>query len=113
MDKVEEARKLLRSVGMPKAQQADICCYVLLAMADIKPDISWNEAKNDWIRIHDIIRFANTFYGTTYAENSGLKPKRVYKQFGKIKNVVADVMENQRFCGRKEIEKSRFYQSRY
>ena len=70
MDKVEEARKLLRSVGMPKAQQADICCYVLLAMADIKPDISWNEAKNDWIRIHDIIRFANTFYGTTYAENS-------------------------------------------
>ncbi len=28
------------------------------------------------------------------AENSGLKPKRVYKQFEKIKNVVADVMEN-------------------
>ena len=33
------------------------------------------------------------------AENSGLKPKRVYKQFGKIKNVVADVMENQRLYG--------------
>lgn len=32
-------------------------------------------------------------------ENSGLKPKRVYKQFGKIKNVVADVMENQRLYG--------------
>lgn len=30
------------------------------------------------------------------AENNGLKPKRVYKQFGRIKNVVADVMENQR-----------------
>lgn len=27
------------------------------------------------------------------AENSGIKPKRVYKQFGKIKSVVADVME--------------------
>ena len=33
------------------------------------------------------------------AENSGIKPKRVYKQFGRIKNVVADVMENQRIYG--------------
>lgn len=29
------------------------------------------------------------------ADNNGIKPKRVYKQFGKIKNVVADVMEVQ------------------
>lgn len=27
-------------------------------------------SKNDWIRIHDMIQFANTFYGTNYAENS-------------------------------------------
>ena len=27
------------------------------------------------------------------AENSRIKPKRVYRQFGKIKNIVADVME--------------------
>lgn len=70
MDKIEESREFLKMVGMPKAQQADICCYVLLAMADIKPDMSWKEASNEWIRIHDIIRFSNTFYGTTYAENS-------------------------------------------
>lgn len=70
MDKIQEARRFLQTVGMPKAQQADICCYVLLAMAGIKPDMSWNEAKNEWIRIHDIIQFANTYYGTTYAENS-------------------------------------------
>lgn len=35
MGKVEEAREFLKMVGMPKAQQADICCYVLLAMAEI------------------------------------------------------------------------------
>ena len=70
MDKIQEARRFLQTVGMPKAQQADICCYVLLAMAGIKPNMSWNEAKNEWIRIHDIIQFANTHYGTTYAENS-------------------------------------------
>ena len=70
MDKIEEARGFLINVGMPKAQQADICCYVLLAMAGVKPDMAWNEATNEWIRIHDIIQFSNTYYGTTYAENS-------------------------------------------
>lgn len=70
MGKVGEAREFLESVGMPKAQQADICCYVLLAMADVKPETPWSEATNDWIRIHDIIQFSNHFYGTTYAENS-------------------------------------------
>ena len=33
------------------------------------------------------------------ADNNGVKPKRVYKQFGKIKNVVADVMDEQRLLG--------------
>ena len=70
MDKIEEAREILKFVGMPKAQQADICCYVLLAMAGIKPDMSWRNATNDWIRIHDIIQFTNANYGSTYAENS-------------------------------------------
>ena len=68
--KIEETREFLQTIGMPKAQQADICCYVILAMAGIKPDMSWSEATNDWIRIHDIIQFVNTFYGMSYAENS-------------------------------------------
>ena len=70
MDKIEETRDFLDRIGMPKAQQADICCYVILAMAGIKPDMQWKEATNEWIRIHDIIQFANSYYGTTYAENS-------------------------------------------
>lgn len=70
MDKVEEAREFLRMIGMPKAQQADLCCYVILAMADIKSDMSWDEATNDWKRIHDIIQFTKNSYGVTYAENS-------------------------------------------
>lgn len=70
MNKIDEAREFLNVLGMPKAQQADICCYVLLAMAGIKPDTTWSDAGNEWIRIHDIIQFANTYYGSTYAENS-------------------------------------------
>ncbi len=70
MDKIDEAREILKMLGMPKEQQADICCYVLLAMAGIKQDTAWVNAGNEWIRIHDIIQFANTYYGSTYAENS-------------------------------------------
>lgn len=33
------------------------------------------------------------------ADNNGIKLKRVYKQFGKIKSVVADVMDEQRLLG--------------
>lgn len=69
-DKVEEAREFLKTIGMSKAQQTDLCCYVILAMAGIKPDMSWSEATNEWIRIHDMIQFVNTFYGVSYAENS-------------------------------------------
>ncbi len=68
--KIEETREFLQTIGMPKAQQADICCYVILAMAGIKPYMSWSEATNKWIRIHDIIQFVNIFYDMSYAENS-------------------------------------------
>lgn len=68
--KIEETREFLQMIGMPKAQQADICCYVILAMAGVKPDMSWSETTNEWIRIHDIIQFVNAFYGMSYAENS-------------------------------------------
>ena len=68
--KIEETREFLQMIGMPKAQQADICCYVILAMAGVKPDMSWSETTNEWIRIHDIIQFVNIFYDMSYAENS-------------------------------------------
>lgn len=71
MDKrIEEARTFLEIIGMPKAQQSDLCCYVILAMAGIKPDTPWSQATNEWIGIHDIIQFVNKFYEVNYAENS-------------------------------------------
>ena len=42
----------------------------LLAMADLNEAATWNSAKNDWIRIHDIITFIKDNYGIAYAENS-------------------------------------------
>lgn len=70
MSKIDEARMFLQLIGMPGAQQTDLCCYVILAMAGLRQDMLWNEATNEWLRIHDIIQFVNKYYGCTYAENS-------------------------------------------
>lgn len=70
MTKLDEAKKFLLDIGMPKEQQADICGLTLLALANITEDLPWSESTNEWVRIHDIISFCNTKYGTTYAENS-------------------------------------------
>lgn len=70
MSKIDDVRELLIRIGMPKAQQGDLCCLSILAMANIKSGSAWKSATNEWIRIHDIIAFVNKYYGTNYAENS-------------------------------------------
>lgn len=70
MSKINEARDFLNMIGMPEKQQADICVYTLLAMANIKEQNKWEEATNEWVRIHDIIQFTKENYGVSYAENS-------------------------------------------
>lgn len=70
MSKIEEARTILKELNVPNKQQSDLCCYVLLAMADIKETDDWNNATNNWIRIHDVLSFTKTVYNISYAENS-------------------------------------------
>lgn len=68
--KINDVREFLKAVGMPTAQQTDLCCYVILALSDIKPADNWIQATNEWHRIHDIIGFTGQNYGVIYAENS-------------------------------------------
>ncbi|MDR2528438.1 MAG: hypothetical protein LBD04_05415 [Synergistaceae bacterium] len=70
MAKKEEAREILSSLKMPETQQSDICCYSLLAMAGITEASGWPIATNEWLRIHDVMRFIETAYEVRYAENS-------------------------------------------
>lgn len=70
MSKLEDARKILSALQVPVKQQSDMCCYVLLAMAGIRNRSRWDSAKNEWIRIHDVIAFTRDNYGVSYAENS-------------------------------------------
>ena len=59
MDHMTETRELLAALGLPRQQQSDICVLTILGMANIKPETPWSEATNEWLRIHDIIQFAN------------------------------------------------------
>lgn len=70
MDKIERIRILLKEIGLPEKQQADICVLTILGMADMKKATRWDNASNEWLRIHDIIAFVNKNYNVSYAENS-------------------------------------------
>ena len=70
MSKLEEAKEILSSLKVPAKQQNGMCCCVLLAMANLTEAEAWGSATNNWIRIHDVIAFANSNYGTTYVHGN-------------------------------------------
>lgn len=70
MSKINDAKTILNALHVMPKQQNTICCYVLLAMAGLIEKDSWENSTNEWVRIHDVIAFLNSNYGTTYAENS-------------------------------------------
>lgn len=69
-NKLGSVKDLLAKVGMPEAFQNNLCCYSLLALLQLNKTDDWTKATNDWIRIHDMIKFMNDKYGTTYKENT-------------------------------------------
>lgn len=70
MTKIENARKILKELGVTEKQQKDLVCNVLLALANIKEDSKWTNAENKWMRIHDITTYLRENYDIDYAENS-------------------------------------------
>ncbi|HUU89489.1 MAG TPA: BsuBI/PstI family type II restriction endonuclease [Candidatus Glassbacteria bacterium] len=70
MGKIEEGIYILKSLGLPRAQQNERSALTLLALLDLKEDDSWSVAKQRIIRIHDILVFIQENYGRKYAENT-------------------------------------------
>lgn len=44
MSKLEDARKILTALQVPKEQRNDMCCYVLIVLAGIDEDGKWEQA---------------------------------------------------------------------
>ena len=70
MGKLEDAKEILKDCGMPVQQQNDISAYTLLTLAEVDPEMEWDQATNSWKRIHDVLEFASEKYEKTYAENT-------------------------------------------
>jgi hypothetical protein len=70
MGKLTEAKEILKSFGMPKRQYNDRSAYVLLALAGIKENDSWEKASINSLRIVDMMAFMAEHYDKFYKPNS-------------------------------------------
>jgi hypothetical protein len=68
--KSEEAADILRSLGLPKAQQNLRSALTLLALANIGPNSAWSAAERPLCRTLDIMNFIKNRYQKVYAPNS-------------------------------------------
>jgi len=70
MPKIEEAKDLLRALGLPPAQRNVLAALTLLALANLTEADPWRKAQRRSIRIHDMILFIEQNYHKRYAENT-------------------------------------------
>jgi type II restriction enzyme len=60
MAKLEDAKEILKALGLPPRQQNDVAAYTLLALAGLRERSRWSAAERRPLRIHDMIVFTNT-----------------------------------------------------
>lgn len=68
--KLEEAKKILASLGMDAARTNDRSAWVFLSLCDITPDSSWSGARAPMLRTYEIMDFIRRCYGKDYKPNS-------------------------------------------
>lgn len=68
--KIEEAKAILRDLGLPVGQQNERSALTLLAFLNLKVDVLWANAANPMLGITPIMDFIAAFYGKSYAPNT-------------------------------------------
>ena len=71
MSKIDEAKEILKELGLPTAQQNEISAYTLLALCNMKPRGSWSNATNLSLKVSKgIMAFCKDVYKKEYAPNT-------------------------------------------
>jgi adenine-specific DNA-methyltransferase len=70
MGKIQEAQDILKTLGLPKAQQNEMAALTLLVLAQLSENMAWREAQRRSLRVHDILGEMQTRYDRKYAENT-------------------------------------------
>lgn len=68
--RIAEAIQVLKSLGLPRAQQNERSALCLLALLDLKPEEDWSMARNPMLGITPIMDWARVHYGRSYAPNT-------------------------------------------
>lgn len=71
MKKIDEAKKILKELGLPIAQQNEISAFTLLALCDLKPRSKWSKVTRSSLTVtKGIMAFVHNVYGKEYAPNT-------------------------------------------
>jgi adenine-specific DNA-methyltransferase len=70
MSKRDDAKEILKSLGLPKQQQNERSCLTLLALAGLSEDDPWSATSRPLQRVWDIMGWMKDKYGKEYAANS-------------------------------------------
>src|SRR4051794_28355005 len=70
MSKREDALEILKSLGLPKAQQNERSILTLLALGGLKETDPWTSVRRPLLRILDIMQWMREHYGKDYKANS-------------------------------------------
>lgn len=71
MGKIEEARDILKMLGLPAEQQNEMSALTLLALCGLKEKDSWKKAKRQSLTVtKGIMQFVAGHYGRNYAPNT-------------------------------------------
>lgn len=67
---IDAAQRVLRSLGLPPAQQNERSALCLLALLDLTPGKAWADAGNPLMGISPIMDWVREHYGKIYAPNT-------------------------------------------
>lgn len=70
MGKLEEAKVVLKAIGMPTQQQNDRGAYTLLSLLGLKETDDWSKSQNSPIGITEMMHFMGINYNKIYKPNS-------------------------------------------
>lgn len=71
MSKIDDAKEILKELGLPTSQQNEISAYTLLALCGIKPRDSWSKSKKVSLKVSKgIMAFCKDAYKKEYAPNT-------------------------------------------
>lgn len=70
-ERIDQAKHILASLNMPRAQQNDRTAYILLALLNLRPNAPWANADGaDRWRTVEIMQWLRDHYAKDYAPNS-------------------------------------------